>query len=373
MAMYDVICIGGGLAGLTAAIHLRKEGHRVLVLEKEEYPHHKVCGEYLSKEVAPYLNQLGIKLPSDVHIDTLEFSTRNGRSLRVELPLGAIGISRYTLDFTLYKEAVKLGVDFDFCTVKSVDFNMNVFTVQSTSNEQFQARFVIGSYGKRSHLDKNLSRSFIDKKSPWLGIKAHHSWPEFPEQEVGLHSFKGGYAGLSKTESGAVNFCYLVTYKSFQKFQDIDQFNERVVAQNPFLSEFLKKSTPLFEKPMSIAQISFESKLPVEEHLLMCGDTAGLIHPLCGNGMAMAIHSAKLASELLHHELTKGIPDRQKLEKEYTKTWKRTFGRRIKAGRYLQRLLLSEGITNNLFSLASSSPILLKKLIRQTHGKPLSL
>ncbi|WP_342774063.1 NAD(P)/FAD-dependent oxidoreductase [Muriicola soli] len=371
--MYDVICIGGGLAGLTAAIHLRKEGHKVLVLEKEEYPHHKVCGEYLSKEVLPYLSQLNIELPSEVHIDTLEFSTQNGRSLRVELPLGAIGISRYTLDFTLYKEAVKLGVDIEFCTVKSVDFNTNIFTVYSGSNLQFQAHFVIGAYGKRSHLDKNLSREFIDKKSPWLGIKAHHSWPEFPDQKVGLHSFKGGYAGLSKTESGAVNFCYLVTYKSFQKYQDIDQFNKKVVAQNPFLAEFLRKSTPLFEKPMSIAQISFESKSPVEEHLLMCGDTAGLIHPLCGNGMAMAIHSAKLASEILNRELKHGMQDRQKLEKEYTYLWKRTFGKRMLAGRYLQRLLLSEGITKSLFSLASSSPVLLKKLISQTHGKPLSL
>ena len=51
---YEIIVIGGGLAGLTAAIHLGLEGRSVLVIEKNEYPNHKVCGEYVSNEVVPY-------------------------------------------------------------------------------------------------------------------------------------------------------------------------------------------------------------------------------------------------------------------------------------------------------------------------------
>ncbi|MBT8284151.1 MAG: NAD(P)/FAD-dependent oxidoreductase [Flavobacteriaceae bacterium] len=371
--MYDVICIGGGLAGLTAAIHLKKEGHSVLVLEKEKYPHHKVCGEYLSKEVLPYLSFLGLQLPTDIEIDTLRFSTRKGRSLQTELPLGAIGISRYALDFTLYQHALKLGVDFHFCTVTSVNFREDQFMVYSNTAGDFQAQYVIGSYGKRSNIDKGLNREFIKKKSPWLGIKAHYHLPDFPDEQVGLHSFSGGYAGLSKTETGAVNFCYLVSYNSFQKYQDIDLFNKEVVAQNPVLAEFFERSTPIFDKPMSIAQISFESKPSVDNHLLMCGDTAGLIHPLCGNGMAMAIHSAKLASELIHKALTNGSIERIQLEKEYSDVWRKNFDRRIRMGRLLQRLLLSEGVTNLLFSLASRSPYLVKRMVRQTHGKPISL
>ena len=56
---YDVIIIGGGLAGLTSAIHLSKANHSVLLIEKNEYPKHKVCGEYVSNEVLPYLDFLG--------------------------------------------------------------------------------------------------------------------------------------------------------------------------------------------------------------------------------------------------------------------------------------------------------------------------
>ena len=57
---FDVIIIGGGLAGLTNAIHLSKSRQRVLLIEKNSYPKHKVCGEYISNEVLPYLNSLGI-------------------------------------------------------------------------------------------------------------------------------------------------------------------------------------------------------------------------------------------------------------------------------------------------------------------------
>ncbi|MFQ3174733.1 MAG: flavin-dependent dehydrogenase, partial [Flavobacterium sp.] len=58
----SVIIIGGGLAGLTAAIHLSKIGVSVILIEKNEFPKHKVCGEYISNEVLPYFNWLDLKI-----------------------------------------------------------------------------------------------------------------------------------------------------------------------------------------------------------------------------------------------------------------------------------------------------------------------
>ncbi len=373
VATYDVIIIGGGLAGLTAAIHLRKENHRILLLEKETYPHHKVCGEYLSNEVVPYLRHLGIELPTKIEINTLEFSTQKGRSLQLTLPLGAKGISRYALDNCLYKRAASLGVEVVFCSAEKIEYKEDLFTVRNNLGQKYKATFVIGGFGKRSNLDKILSRDFISKKSPWLAVKAHYQWPYFPDHLVGLHSFEGGYGGLSKTETGAVNFCYLVTYKSFQKKENISEFNAQVVAKNPYLETFLKGATMEFEKHLSIAQISFEAKEPVEDHILMCGDSAGLIHPLSGNGMAMAIHSAKIASELIHVYLKEGRSDRTQLEKEYAIKWHRTFGKRIRTGRRLQKLLMSPRIAELLFSLAMLSPGILKSIIKKTHGKPIEV
>jgi flavin-dependent dehydrogenase len=365
---YDVIIVGGGLAGLTAAIHLRRKNYHVLVIEKEPYPHHKVCGEYLSNEVLPYLNSLEVTLPTTISIDTLEFSSQKGSLLRLSLPLGGMGISRYALDDTLYKKALETGAAVNFATVFSVHFNSKEFTVETDNGRKYTATFVIGAYGKRANLDKFLKRPFVSKKSPWLGVKAHYNFPDFPDNRVGLHNFEGGYAGLSKTETGAVNFCYLTTYKSFQQVGNIDGFNEAIVAKNPFLGAFLEEAIPLFDNPLSIAQISFEHKKSIENHMLMCGDTAGLIHPLCGNGMAIAIHSAKIASELIHDYFRKSSITREALEIRYQQKWSEVFRSRLRTGRYLQSLLMQPRIANTLLSTVAKSPKILSEIVKRTHG-----
>ncbi|MGB6151199.1 MAG: NAD(P)/FAD-dependent oxidoreductase [Pricia sp.] len=373
MQQYDVIVVGGGLAGLTAAIDLSRKGHRVLVFEKKTYPHHKVCGEYVSNEVVPYMNELGVPLDADnsVNIDTLKLSTVQGKLIETQLPLGGRGISRYAFDDLLYRRAVAAGAEFKFQNVNFIEFENTVFKVVTDSNETYASDIVIGAYGKRSALDKTLNRDFTNKKSSWLGVKAHFELDDFPENMVALHNFRGGYAGLSKTETGAVNFCYLTSYASFQKEKDIDSFNAKVVSQNPCLKAFLSDARALFEKPLTIAQISFHPKKAVEDHILMCGDTAGLIHPLCGNGMAMAIHSAKIAAGLVDRFLIGESRNRKALERDYQQQWNGHFKRRLWMGRRLQSLLLNPNLSAFAVSAMISRPALLQKLIRSTHGKPI--
>ena len=100
---YDVAIIGGGLAGLAASIQLSRSGHSVVLFEKEVYPFHKVCGEYISLESKSFLQSLGISI-EDLQlpvIDTLHLTAPNGKSFITKLPLGGFGISRYLLDSTL--------------------------------------------------------------------------------------------------------------------------------------------------------------------------------------------------------------------------------------------------------------------------------
>ena len=372
MEHYDIIIVGAGLAGLTTAIDLIKRNHSVLVLERHSFPHHKVCGEYVSNEVLPYLESLGICIPETAaNIDTLTVSSISGKFITTKLPLGGFGISRYMLDNLMYEKALALGVRFVFQTVSDIEFNGSDFEVATQKGEKYGASFVIGAFGKRSILDKKFNRSFVEQKSPWLGVKAHYKYNLFPDNEVALHNFDGGYGGLSKTETGAVNFCYLVSYESFQKEKDIETFNLNVVARNPFLNRFLKDAEPIFDQPLTIAQISFQRKRSVENHILMCGDSAGLIHPLCGNGMAMAIHGAKIASELVHNYLEQNGNDRRKIEKAYSEKWEYTFQKRLWMGRQLQSLLWNKRVSRLGLSLLVKSPRLLDWLIQSTHGKPI--
>lgn len=374
MNSYDVIIVGGGLAGLTAALHLARENYAILVLEKQAYPHHKVCGEYVSNEITGYLDHLGVSLSRTkaVSIDTLQLTTKKGKAIQAKLPMGGKGISRFTFDALLYQKAVALDVSFVFESADQIAYAADIFTITTSSGKVFISRSVIGAYGKRDHLDKQLGRDFIQKKSSWLGIKGHYQYEKFPDNVVALHNFRGGYGGLSKTETGAVNFCYLVSYESFKKEKDIESFNHNVVSENPFLASFLTEAKPIFNQPLSIAQVSFHPKRAVEGHILMCGDTAGLIHPLCGNGMAMAVHSAKIASELICNYFNNRDYSRIQLEKEYRERWNSAFRERLKMGRRLQSLLLNETLSELAMGTLAKSPWLLDKLIRKTHGKSIS-
>ncbi len=367
----EVLIVGGGLAGLTAALDLASQRKRVIVVEKNQYPHHRVCGEYVSNEVKPYLERLGFSadalgLPQ---MDTFQLSTAKGKCIEVQLPLGGFGISRYAFDNHLFQLARQQGVVFLFDTVTDIQFVENHFIITLASKQTLTSRVVIGAYGKRSLLDKKLQRGFIQQKSPWLGIKCHYDNHDHPVNVVALHNFPGGYGGLSQTEEGSVNFCCLVQYKQFkQEGSDIKTFYQNAVSQNPWVNAFLSRATPKFERPLTIAQICFEQKNTVENHILMCGDSAGLIHPLCGNGMAMAIHSAKLAAEQVAMFLEKTTFTRTAMEAAYSKAWKNHFTKRLWMGRQLQRLMLHpQGFVWAMRTVTHSKP-LLRALIKSTHG-----
>ena len=235
----EIVIIGGGLAGLVSAIHLANYHIPVTLIEKNEYPRHKVCGEYISNEVLPYLDYLHVDITSlqPSHISKLQVTTVRGKAVQHTLPLGGFGISRYTLDHHLQKIAVERGVHYIRDQVMSVRQSDHRFIIQ-TSMRQIEANFVIGAYGKRSVLDKQLQRSFATKKSPWLAVKSHYKG-NFGADNVALHTFEGGYCGISKVENDIINVCYLVHYQSFKKYKKIEDFHHHVLFKNKHLQRFL--------------------------------------------------------------------------------------------------------------------------------------
>ena len=370
--MSEVVIIGGGLAGLTAGIHLSKIGIQVTIIEKNSFPKHKVCGEYISNEVLPYLTFLDLDIQSlkPTNIAKLHFSTKNGASIQAKLPLGGFGISRFVLDEFLYNKAVTDGCKIIQETVENVEFKNDNFKITLSNNLILESKIVIGAFGKRSNIDQRLNRTFINQKSHWLAVKAHYSG-DFDDNLVGLHNFAGGYCGVSKVENNKINVCYLANYKTFKEYKNIDEYQKYIVTQNPFLQEILENSTLLFDKPLTISQISFEKKEAVDNHILMIGDTAGLIHPLCGNGMAMAIHSAKIVSELVEKFHGGILKSRIELEKEYQNQWNLNFQKRLKMGRMLSNILQNEKVSAILLAILARFPFLLSLIITKTHGKTL--
>jgi flavin-dependent dehydrogenase len=352
----DVLIIGGGLAGLTASILLKRDGSDVTLFEKKRYPFHRVCGEYISNETVPFLQRHGLfpERFKPEQIKRLQLTSVSGKSAEINLDLGGFGISRYSFDNYLFQLAVEAGVKVIHETVDEIDPKV--------------ARVVICAHGKRSKLDYTLHRNFIQKRSPYLGVKYHIKIDHRPGL-IALHNFKDGYCGISNVENGITNLCYLTHRKNMREHGNIGKMEEEVLFRNPFLKSIFERGQFLFEKPEVINEISFEKKKPVENHILMIGDAAGMITPLCGNGMAMALHSARLASTWVRSFLNNNIT-REQMEIGYTKQWTDLFAMRLWTGRQVQRLFGSERASNLAVDLVRNVKPVASLLVRATHGDP---
>jgi len=372
---YDVSIIGGGLAGLTLSIQLKKSGYSVALFEKEKYPFHKVCGEYVSLESWDFLTGLGLPL-ANMNLPVIKkiiVSSPDGNFLQQDLPLGGFGISRYTLDDELKKIAVATGVVLhEHCKVESVFFVNEKFNLE-TSAGKFSCDICCGSFGKRSNLDLQLKRNFIAKKNNklnnYIGVK-YHIKTNFPADTIALHNFKDGYCGISKIEEGKYCLCYLTNAANLKSNNNsIAALEKNVLYQNKYLKNIFENCEMLYESPVTISQVSFTKKTQIENHLLLLGDAAGMITPLCGNGMSMALRSSKIAAGFIDNFLQKKI-SRDEMENRYRKKWQQTFANRLVAGRLIQSMFGKKWITNSFIGLMKQLPSLTKALIKQTHGKP---
>lgn len=366
---YDCAIIGGGLAGLSLAIQLARSGLSVVVFEKGSYPQHKVCGEYISMESWPFLQSLGLALDELglPKINKLRVSAPSGYLMQADLQLGGFGISRYSLDAALCDLARKAGAQvLEQCKVQDIQVvQAGEQTLIQSSKGEYSARLVCGAYGK-------YSPKFIPeekRKEQYIGVK-YHIRTEFPSDRIELHNFEDGYCGISQVDKEQYCLCYLANARVLRKAgNSIEALEEEFLYQNPYLKHYYQNSDFLYEKALVISNIYFHSKKAHRKDLLMLGDAAGAISPLCGNGMSMAFRASALLAPLLlsYHKAEFGY---EELGARYEAAWQGQFRSRIAWGNRLQGLFGKARSTRLALSLLNAVPPLRKKLISLTHGQP---
>jgi len=297
----------------------------------------------------------------------------NGKELEQSLPLGGFGISRYKLDAILAEIARQNGVELiEGTKVEEMKFENETFCLQTIAGN-YQAKIAIGAFGKRTNLDVKWKRKFIlqkpNKLNNYIGVK-YHIKTNWPEDLIALHNFENGYCGISQIEGNRYCLCYLTTARNLERCgNSIPDMERQILSHNPHLKKIFEGSEIISRSPTTISQISFEKKEQVYNHLLLAGDAAGMIAPLCGNGMSMALHGSKIAFEQIHLFLQKKIP-RWQMEQDYAHTWKKEFSSRLRTGRMVQRFFGSVFLSDLLISVLKPFPSITDKLIARTHGQP---
>ncbi len=381
---FDVAVIGGGLAGCSAAIRLAQYGKSVVLCEAQSYPHHKVCGEFLSPECGILLKELGLTAalqavkPAQIH--SASIIAPNGTTWTNTFHGAGIGISRYTLDHLMAEQAITCGVNLrTTTTVTDVQGNLesgfSVSIRNALGQQTIKAKTVIGAQGKRSNLDRKLERDFFKNPQPFMGLKAHFRG-SLPTGELHLYPFLGGYCGMSEIENGLINVCLLVRQDIFQSASQpspasVEPFIVWMSQQNPALGKWFNGAERVYESWLSISQIPFVSKQVLVNDILMAGDSAGLIAPVAGDGMGMALQTGLMAADMLERYLNNQLSAAD-VRKKYSKLWWRTFGMRLRLSRVLQAVMLRPDWLTPGLRVMNALPILGRLLVTHTRDSQLA-
>jgi flavin-dependent dehydrogenase len=386
---YQAVVIGAGPAGSSAAAMLAKSGVKVALLDRDTFPRHKLCGEFLSGESQRLLRELGclreVEAAGPPGIKAMRFISARGTRLDVSLPLPALGISRYALDKVLLNHARTCGAEVFEGTeaLQVVQANDHV-TITAQQNVSGMAQVltinvdtVIASYGRHSHLDRAARRQFTRTSHPYVGFKMHHrlrdgdARPEL--SSVGeMYGFPGAYCGICHVEGGRVNVCALFHQKALNGARTWDEIVSHLGGQNEAFAARMGELVAVDEPMQAAAPVPFSSKELFAGRVFYVGDAAGMISPLCGDGQAMAIESGmelgrRLGAAIGEHEpLQAGHIER--LGAEWERWWNNRYARRLQLGRALQALFLQPNIAEPVVRTLRHVPGAVTWLAKHTRG-----
>jgi menaquinone-9 beta-reductase len=353
----DVAIVGAGPAGSTLAALLAGRGAKVALFDRDHFPRDKVCGEFLSYDALPVLESLGVVEELDragaPYIDRCRIvGTRN--TYEFGLPHAARGVSRWLFDDLLIRTAESRGATRR--EGESVD-----------DLAALDARVVVGAWGRWGRFDQQLERAFIrDRTHRNFGFKRHYSG-DHPAGTIDLYSFRNGYLGVNAVEGGITNICGLVHASRLSGHKGRwDAFIETLRREEAPLDALYARHPPAQDGYLTSEPVIFRARSAVEGGIFMIGDSSGVIDPLTGNGMAMAVQSALLAAPFLLRLLEESRR-RPEIEKEYRRAHRDFFTSRIAWSRLAARLLSRPRVVDAAMAMIRAKAIG-ELLLKKTRG-----
>ncbi len=353
---FDSIVVGAGIAGSSCAIQLAEKGARTLLLDRQCFPRHKTCGEFLSPESEEILDHLGIQLhnhvPKPTKMSSAKLIMPHGGELDATLPGFATGISRYELDCILHEKAVEAGCErLTHATVTAIrqrsDQTYEVETKQNGKTMTYHSKTVIGAHGTKKVRGSRVS---LDARDPqtYVGFKSHFNGLEVPSR-VELYFCDGGYVGLSPIENGKTNVAALMALDVVQgSGKTVLEMLEVASRGNRKLADRLAGAEPVPDTQVGVCPIHLSNIPDPWADYPQIGDALLMIPPLCGDGMSIALRSSLLAANWTMLYL-QGEIDYENWRMGYINAANQEFTSLLRRARRIQKLAFAR--TNRFYPL----------------------
>jgi flavin-dependent dehydrogenase len=355
---FDLIVAGAGPAGSACAITAARAGRRVLLLDKDRFPRHKVCGEFVSAESLQLLQSL----LGDAHCR--EFAARaqvpaarillDGKSISLPVAPPARSIPRFDLDAALLAAARACGVRVEEgAAVRQVSRN-GAFAVR-TADAAFTGAAVVNATGRWSQ----LTQYDVAGKHKWIGLKAHFR-ESAPPNSVDLYFFSGGYCGVTPVDGQTVNACAMVHSGAARSLDE-------VFAAHPELWRRSRDWQPVFS-PVTTSPLYFRKPEACDQGMLLAGDSAGFIDPFAGDGISLALHGGALAAQSLL-PFFDGHISLEESQQEYRSAYVQRFVPAFRNAARLRSLLaIPKWLRSRLLWLVGSRPVA-NLIVRRTRAQ----
>ena len=309
----DVLIIGGGPAGATAAALLARAGRDVVVVEKSTFPRRKVCGEFIAASGIAILRSLGLGK---------EFDAAAGPEVRRI----ALWAGKHTLEAAMPGDQHPRALERDRLDTMLLDAAVRAGA--RMVREAVPANIIIRACG-------SWQRNAQPRPSDLFGFQAHFSGGALPANTIALIPFPGGYGGLVERAHGRSTFACCVRRDRLEAIREPGATAGESVLRHaihacPALGEAL--ATARLDGPWLGAGPLHPGIRPrYADGTYAIGNAAGEAHPVVGEGIAMAMQSGALLAECLLHG------------GDYERLWRRRFALRLRVSAALAHLAMLPG------------------------------